>query len=94
MAGVNKVILLGNLGRDPELSYTPGGMAICKFSIATSKRRKDGTDVTQWHRCTAFDKRAETISQYVRKGQQLFVEGAIDFTPQVIDMAAQRIAVG
>lgn len=78
MAGVNKVILLGNLGRDPEVSYTPGGMAVCKFSIATSRKVK-GEDVTSWHRCTAFDKRGETIGRYVSKGQQLYVEGELQY---------------
>lgn len=79
MAGVNKVILMGNLGRDPELSYTQSGMALCKFSIATSKRKKDGTDVTSWHRCTAFGRTAEVITQYVGKGQQLYVEGELSY---------------
>ena len=79
MAGVNKVILLGNLGRDPEISYTQSGMAICKFSIATSKKKRDGSEKTEWHRCTAFDKRAETISRYVSKGQQLYVEGELSY---------------
>ena len=79
MAGVNKVILLGNLGRDPELSYTPGGMAVCKFSIATSKKKQDGTEVTSWHRLTAFGKQAEIIAQYVSKGQQLYVEGELSY---------------
>ncbi len=79
MAGVNKVILLGNLGRDPEISYTQAGMAICKFSIATSKKKRDGSEKTEWHRCTAFDKRAETISRYVSKGQQLYVEGELSY---------------
>ena len=79
MAGVNKVILLGNMGRDPELTYTQGGMAVCKFSLATSKKKKDGNDVTSWHRCTAFGKTAETIAQYVGKGQQLYVEGELSY---------------
>ncbi|WP_027360241.1 single-stranded DNA-binding protein [Desulforegula conservatrix] len=79
MAGVNKVIIMGNLGRDPELSYTQGGMAVCKFSIATSKRKKDGTDVTSWHRCTAFGRTAEVITQYVGKGSQLYVEGELSY---------------
>ena len=79
MAGVNKVILLGNLGRDPEITYSPSGMAICKFSLATLKRRKDGTDVTQWHKIVAFDKRGETIGQYVKKGQQLYIEGELQY---------------
>lgn len=79
MAGVNKVILLGNLGRDPEVSYTPGGMAVCKFSLATSRKKKDGTEITSWHRCTAFNKSAELIGQYVGRGQQLYVEGELSY---------------
>lgn len=79
MAGVNKAIIMGNLGRDPELSYTQGGMAVCKFSIATSKRKKDGTDVTSWHRCTSFGKTAEAIAQYFGKGQQIYVEGELNY---------------
>ncbi len=79
MAGVNKVIVLGNLGRDPEISYTASGMAICKFSLATSKKKKDGSEITSWHRCTAFQKTAELIGQYVNKGQQLYVEGELSY---------------
>lgn len=79
MAGVNKAIIMGNLGSDPKLSTTQGGMAVCKFSIATSKRKKDGTDVTSWHRCTAFGRTAETIAQYVGKGQQLYIEGELSY---------------
>jgi single-strand DNA-binding protein len=79
MAGVNKVIILGNLTRDPETSYTQSGMAICKFSIATSKKKKDGTEVTSFHRCTAFQKQAELINQYVTKGQQLYVDGELSY---------------
>lgn len=79
MAGVNKVILLGNLGRDPEISYTPSGMAVCKISLATSRRNKDGQDVTAWHRCTAFGRTAEIISQYMAKGRQLYIEGELSY---------------
>jgi len=79
MAGVNKAIILGNLGRDPEMTYTPSGLAVCKFSIATSRKGKDGQDITQWHRCTAFGKTGELISQYVNKGNQLYVEGEITY---------------
>lgn len=79
MAGVNKVIIIGNCGNHPELSYTQNNMAVCKFSLATSKRKKDGTDVTSWHRCTAFGRSAETIAQYVSKGQQLYVEGELSY---------------
>jgi len=80
MAGVNKAIILGNLGRDPEMTYTPSGLAVCKFSLATSKKMKDGQTVTQWHRCTAFGKAGELIAQYVNKGNQLYVEGEINYS--------------
>lgn len=79
MAGVNKAIIMGNLGRDPELSYTQGGMAVCQFSIATSKKKKDGAEVTSWHKCKAFGKTAEIITQYVGKGSQLYVEGELSY---------------
>lgn len=79
MAGVNKVILVGRLGRDPEMTYTPSGMAVCKFSLATSKKKKDGPEVTAWHRCTAFGKTGEVIGQYLSKGRELFVEGEIQY---------------
>lgn len=79
MAGVNKTITMGNLGRDPELSYTPGGMAVCKFSLATSRKKSDGTELTSWHRFTAFGKQAEIIAQYVNKGHQLYVEGELTY---------------
>lgn len=77
MAGVNKIILLGRLGNIPEISQTQSGLAVCKFSLATSKKRKDGEEVTSWHRCTAFGRTAEAINQYVSKGQQLYVEGEL-----------------
>lgn len=79
MGGVNKVIILGNCGNHPELSYTPGGMAVCKFSLATSRKKNDGAELTSWHRFTAFGKQAEIIAQYVSKGQQLYVEGELSY---------------
>lgn len=79
MAGVNKVILVGRLGRDPEMTYTPGGMAVCKFPLATSKKKKDGAEVTSWHRCTAFGKTGEMIGQYLSKGRELYVEGELQY---------------
>ena len=79
MAGVNVAIVMGHLGRDPEITYTPSGMAVCKFSIATSKKKKNGEEVTQWHRLTAFDKAGELISKYVKKGDQLYVSGEINY---------------
>lgn len=79
MAGVNKVIIMGYMGNHPDLSYTQGGMAICKFSLATSKKNKAGEEKTSWHRCTAFGRTAETIAQYVGKGQQLYIEGELSY---------------
>ncbi len=79
MAGVNKAIILGRLGQNPEISYTQAGLAVCKFSLATSKKMKDGSEITSWHRCTAFGKAGELISQYVSKGQQLYIEGEIQY---------------
>jgi single-strand DNA-binding protein len=80
MAGVNKAIILGRLGRDPEMTYTQAGLAVCKFSIATSRKMKEGQEVTQWHRCTAFGKAGELISRYVNKGHMLYVEGEITYS--------------
>jgi len=80
MAGVNKAIILGRLGQNPEISYTQSGLAVCKFSIATSRKQKNGQEVTQWHRCTAFDKAGELISKYVSKGNMLYVEGEINYS--------------
>lgn len=77
---INKVILIGNLGKDPEVSYTPGGLAICKFSLATSENSvKDGQKVekTEWHKIVTFDKLAEICGQYLVKGKQVYIEGKI-----------------
>ena len=79
MAGVNKAIILGRLGQNPEISYTQSGLAVCKFSLATSKKQKNGQEVTQWHRCTAFDKAGELITKYVSKGNMLYIEGEITY---------------
>lgn len=83
MASVNKVIILGNCGRDPEVRYLPSGKAACNISIATSTRRKDKdgnvTEDTQWHRVQFFDKLAEIAGQYVKKGNPLYVEGRIKY---------------
>ena len=74
---VNKVILLGNLGRDPELRYTQSGKAVVKFSIATSDRGKDGQDRTEWHNVVAWDKLAELANKLVVKGNKVYVEGRL-----------------
>lgn len=79
MAGVNRVIIMGNVGKDPELTYTQGGMAICKFSVATSKKNKDGSDKTSWHRCVAFGKTGEAIRQYIGGGSGIYIDGELSY---------------
>lgn len=81
MAGVNKVILVGNLGRDPEIRYTTDGRAIANFTLATSERFKtrDGEwdEKTEWHRVVFFGRTAEVCGEYLHKGKQVYVEGRI-----------------
>ena len=82
MASLNKVMLIGNLGRDPEVTYTPGGMAVAKVSLATSDFWNDKTtgerrERTEWHRVTFFGKQAETVGRYMTKGRQMYVEGRL-----------------
>lgn len=84
MASVNSVHLLGNVGRDPDMAYTPSGMAVAKISLATSSRRKDKhsgqtIEETQWHRLVFFDKVAEVVGQYVRKGSSIYVSGSLKY---------------
>ena len=77
----NKIIIIGNLGRDPELSYTPQGTAVCKFSVATNERRRDKAgeqqDITTWFRVSAWGKQAENISRYLTKGRKVYIEGRL-----------------
>lgn len=77
----NKIILIGNLGRDPELRYTPQGNAVCNFSIATNEKKRDKAgemqDVTTWFRVTLWGKQAENASKYLTKGRSVFVEGRL-----------------
>src|SRR5210317_386826 len=82
MAGINKVILIGRLGRDPEVRYTPDGTAIANFSIATSEEWKDkGTgekkERTEWHRIVAFRRLGEICGEYLSKGRQVYIEGRL-----------------
>jgi single-strand DNA-binding protein len=84
MASVNKVILVGNCGRDPEIRYLPSGQAVANISIATSSKRKDKTsgeyiDDTQWHRVTFYDRLAEIAGEYVKKGRPVYVEGRLKY---------------
>ncbi len=82
MAGVNKAILIGNLGKDPEVRYTPDGTAMANFSIATSEQWKDKAtgekrEKTEWHRIVAFRRLGEICGEYLSKGKQVYVEGKI-----------------
>lgn len=84
MASVNKVILVGNCGRDPEIRYLPSGQAVANISIATSSRRKDkntgeSIENTEWHRVTFYDRLAEIAGEYVKKGQPIYIEGRLKY---------------
>jgi len=81
MASINKVVLIGNLGADPEVRFLPSGDAVANFRIATTDRRSDGQggkhDVTEWHRVALYGKQAEVAGKYLRKGSQVYVEGKL-----------------
>lgn len=82
MASVNKVILIGNLGRDPEVRYTPSGAAVANVTIATSRAWKDKTsgekqEETEWHRLVFYDRLAEVVGEYATKGKPIYVEGRL-----------------
>ena len=84
MASVNKVILVGNCGRDPEVRYLPSGQAVANVTLATSSRRKDKNsgemiEDTQWHRITFYDRLAEIAGEYVKKGRPIYVEGRLKY---------------
>jgi len=81
--GINKVILVGNLGNDPEVKYTQSGMAICTLSLATTtvRKDKDGQPIekTEWHRVKLFGKLGEIAGEYLKKGRQVYIEGRIEY---------------
>jgi single-strand DNA-binding protein len=82
MASVNKVILIGNLGRDPEVRYTSGGTPVANFTMATTDRWNDPSsgerkERTEWHRIVVWGKQAEIAGEYLRKGRQVYVEGSL-----------------
>lgn len=81
MASVNKVILIGNLGADPDLRYTPSGAAVCNFSLATTDSRTDREgnrqEFTEWHRIVVWNKQAENCSKYLTKGRPAYIEGRL-----------------
>ena len=78
---VNKVILIGNLGKDPEVKYTPSGMAVANFTLATNERFKDKEgnwqDKTEWHNLVAFQRTAEIVGEYLKKGRKVYIEGKL-----------------
>jgi single-strand DNA-binding protein len=81
MSSFNKIIIVGYLGRDPELRYTPQGTAVCHFTVATTEKRKDragdAQDVTTWFRITAWGRQAELSHEYLAKGRQVYIEGRL-----------------
>ena len=82
MASVNKVIIVGNLGKDPETSYTPSGMAVCRFSVATTDTWTDKAtgqkkEKTEWHRIVVFQKMAENCGKFLTKGSPVYIEGKL-----------------
>ena len=82
MASVNKVILIGNLGRDPEVRYTPSGSAVCNISVATTRNWKskdsgERVEETEWHRVVFYDRLAEIAGEYLKKGRPVYVEGRL-----------------
>jgi single-strand DNA-binding protein len=107
---VNKVIVMGRLGQDPELKYTPGGMAVCNFTVATSDSYKDKAgqkqEKTEWHRVVVWGKLAELCNQYLAKGRQVYLEGSLQtrswddksgqkrYTTEVIARTVQFIGGG
>lgn len=82
MASVNKVTILGNVGRDPELRHTPSGAAVCNLSVATTRKWKskdsgERQEETEWHRVVAYDRFAEIAGEYLKKGQPVYIEGRL-----------------
>ena len=82
MAGLNRVMLIGNLGKDPEIKYSQQGLAVVNFSIATSESWNDKTtgqkqEKTEWHRVCAFGKQAEILEKYLKKGSKVYIEGRL-----------------
>jgi len=81
MASFNRITIVGYLGKDPEIRYTPDGQAVCNFSVATSEKRKDRTgeaqDITTWFKITLWGRKAEVANQYLSKGKQVYIEGTL-----------------
>lgn len=99
MASLNKVMLIGNLGGDPELRYLPSGDAVANFSIATTESWRDKAtgeqrEATEWHRLTMFGRLAEIAGQYLKKGSQIYVEGSIQTKKYTDKDGIERYATG
>ena len=101
MSSINKVFLLGRLGKDPEIRYTADNKSVASFSIATSTTSKDANgnkrDHTEWHRCSAFNNAADVAGRYLKKGDQVHVEGSLrtkKWTDNGVDKYATEITVG
>lgn len=98
MSSINKVILLGNLGADPELRFTPTGDAVCNIRLATSERWRDKTsgdsrEATEWHRIVLFRRHAEVVAKFLKKGAYLYVEGKIKTRKWLGDDGKERSSV-
>jgi single-strand DNA-binding protein len=97
MGSVNKVILVGNLGRDAELRYTPGGAAVATLNLATTEVWNDKSgqrqEKTEWHRCVLWGKQAESLQEYLTKGKQIYVEGRLQ-TRQWDDKEGNKLLGG
>ncbi len=91
---VNRVILIGNLGKDPEIKFTPSGLAVAKFPLATSTRRKDAegnyTDYTEWHNIVLWKRQAEVAGEYLKKGMMVYIEGRIQTRSWEDDQGQKR----
>ncbi len=94
---MNKIILIGNLGRDPEMSYTPNGLAVTKFSIAVTRNEKNANGErikeTDWYNITAFRQLAETCNTYLKKGNKVYVEGRISQRKYTDRNGVERISL-
>lgn len=97
--GINKAIIVGNLGADPEIKYLPNGTAICNISVATTDSWKDKTtgekvEKTEWHRCSAFGRLAEIMGEYLKKGSQVYIEGSIETRKWQAEDGTDRYSTG
>ncbi len=97
MASFNKIIIVGYLGRDPEIRYSAQGTAVCDFSLATTEKRKDKTgemqEVTTWFRVSLFGRQAEIAHQYLAKGRQVYVEGSLSMREYTDQSGATRTSL-